>query len=132
MDRHGEKWNIYEETNLLNRIKTLSITDVAKQHKRSEGAIISRLKLIAIRLHTKKYDIKNIIEITKLTENQILECIKKKQINIEKEKLHIKKVTSISNIINLQEKIIELMDEKIKMSQEIIELKSKISDLLKN
>ena len=55
-----------------------------------------------------------------------------KQINIEKEKLHIKKVTSISNIINLQEKIIELMDEKIKMSQEIIELKSKISDLLKN
>ncbi len=76
MDRHGEKWNIYEETNLLNRIKTLSITDVAKQHKRSEGAIIYRLKLIAIRLHT-KYDIKNIIEITKLTENQILECIKK-------------------------------------------------------
>ena len=130
MDRHGEKWNIYEETNLLNRIKTFSITDVAKQHKRSEGAIISRLKLIANRLHTKKYDIKNIIEITKLTENQILECIEKKQINIEK--LHIKKVTSISNIINLQEKIIELMDEKIKMSQEIIELKSKISDLLKN
>jgi hypothetical protein len=130
MDRHGEKWNIYEETNLLNRIKTLSITDVAKQHKRSEGAIISRLKLIAIRLHTKKYDIKNIIEITKLTENQILECIEKNQINIEK--LHIKKVTNISNIINLQEKIIELMDEKFKMSQEIIELKSKISDLLKN
>ncbi len=130
MDRHGEKWNIYEETNLLNRIKTLSITDVAKQHKRSEGAIISRLKLIAIRLHTKKYDIKNIIEITKLTENQILECIEKNQINIEK--LHIKKITSISNIINLQEKIIELMDEKFKMSQEIIELKSKISDLLKN
>ena len=130
MDRHGEKWNIYEETNLLNRIKILSITDVAKQHKRSEGAIISRLKLIAIRLHTKKYDIKNIIEITKLTENQILECIEKNQINIEK--LHIKKVTSISNIINLKEKIIELMDEKFKMSQEIIELKSKISDLLKN
>ncbi len=114
MNRYGEKWSDQEENQLLSSIKLKSIEEISNQHKRSQGAINSRLKYIAVRMYNNGSEIDEIINITTLKESVILDSIDRNE---------KKKSLSPENIAILQNRIIELLEEKLYLNNEINKLK---------
>jgi hypothetical protein len=114
MNRYGEKWSEQEENQLLSSIKLKSIGEISNQHKRSQGAINSRLKYIAVRMYNNGSEIDEIINITTLKESVILDSIDRNE---------KKKSISPENIAILQNRIIELLEEKLYLNNEINKLK---------
>ena len=123
MNRYGEKWCDDEEKKLLKNIKIKSITDIADEHKRSETAISCRLKYIAVRMYNNGYDVNHIIDVTNLKESVILDSIEKNK---------KKKLTTPENVTILQNRIIQLLEEKLILNNEINHLKMENLILKKN
>jgi hypothetical protein len=70
----GEKWNDEEEKLLLEELsKNICIEVIAQSHKRTIGAINSRLGKIAYKLLTNNSSIEEIIMKTKLDDYKIIE-----------------------------------------------------------
>lgn len=115
MNRYGHPWNLEEENKLLNLIKEKkNIEYIADSHKRTTGAIKARLKYIAVKLFNDDENIDKIKTITNLSENIILESI---------EKFKSKKLQSKENVTLYQNRIIELLEDKIKLERELNDLK---------
>ena len=115
MNRYGHPWNLEEENKLLNLIKEKkNIEYIADSHKRTTGAIKARLKYIAVKLFNDDENIDKIKTITNLSENVILESI---------EKFKSKKLQSKENVTLYQNRIIELLEDKIKLERELNDLK---------
>jgi hypothetical protein len=115
MNRYGHPWNLEEENKLLNLIKEKkNIEYIADSHKRTTGAIKARLKYIAVKLFNDDENIDKIKTITNLSENIILESI---------EKFKSKKLQSKENVTLYQNRIIELLEDKLKLEKELNDLK---------
>ena len=115
MNRNGHRWNLEEENKLLNLIKEKkNIEYIADSHKRTTGAIKARLKYIAVKLFNDDENIDKIKTITNLSENVILESI---------EKFKSKKLQSKENVTLYQNRIIELLEDKLKLEKELNDLK---------
>jgi hypothetical protein len=115
MNRYGHPWNLEEENKLLNLIKEKkNIEYIADSHKRTTGAIKARLKYIAVKLFNDDENIDKIKTITNLSENVILESI---------EKFKSKKLQSKENVTLYQNRIIELLEDKLKLEKELNDLK---------
>ena len=115
MNRNGHRWNLEEENKLLNLIKEKkNIEYIADSHKRTTGAIKARLKYIAVKLFNDDENIDKIKTITNLSENVILESI---------EKFKSKKLQSKENVTLYQNRIIELLEDKLKLERELNDLK---------
>jgi len=115
MNRYGHPWDLEEENKLLNLIKQKkNIEYIADSHKRTTGAIKARLKYIAVKLFNDDENIDKIKIITNLSENIILESI---------EKFKSKKLQSKENVTLYQNRIIELLEDKLKLEKELNDLK---------
>jgi len=115
MNRYGHPWDLEEENKLLNLIKQKkNIEYIADSHKRTTGAIKARLKYIAVKLFNDDENIDKIKIITNLSENIILESI---------EKFKSKKLQSKENVTLYQNRIIELLEDKLKLERELNNLK---------
>jgi len=115
MNRYGHPWDLEEENKLLNLIKEKkNIEYIADSHKRTTGAIKARLKYIAVKLFNDDENIDKIKTITNLSENVILESI---------EKFKSKKLQSKENVTLYQNRIIELLEDKLKLEKELNDLK---------
>lgn len=79
----GSKWTDTEEKTLLDKIKNnLDIEEIAKKHGRTQGAISTRLEVIAMRMYEEnRYDAEYIEELTKMNESRIQDAIYKKNKN---------------------------------------------------
>ncbi|AYV77951.1 MAG: DEAD/SNF2-like helicase [Edafosvirus sp.] len=78
LDQNHKRWDEDEEKQLLKQIKSESISDIATDHKRTDGAIRSRLRHIAYQLHVKGKTVPEIMEITRLSKEKVTELIQKK------------------------------------------------------
>ena len=108
----GKKWTDKEENTLLQELDiNIDLEFIAKNHKRTIGGIRARQRTIAYKLYVKNVSIEEIIKITRLDKETIMEAI-----NINEKKV---KKTS--------ESIIE--PKKILLENEIIEMKSEIKEL---
>ena len=115
MNRNGHRWNLEEENKLLNLIKEKkNIEYIADSHKRTIQSIKVRLKYIAVKLFNDDENIDKIKTITNLSENVILESI---------EKFKSKKLQSKENVTLYQNRIIELLEDKLKLEKELNDLK---------
>jgi len=115
MNRYGHPWNLEEENKLLNLIKEKkNIEYIADSHKRTTGAIKARLKYIAVKLFNDNENIDKIKTITNLSEDVILKSI---------EKFKSKKLQSKENVTLYQNRIIELLEDKLKLEKELNDLK---------
>jgi poly(A) polymerase Pap1 len=115
MNRYGHPWDLEEENKLLNLIKEKkNIEYIADSHKRTTGAIKVRLKYIAVKLFNDNENIDKIKTITNLSEDVILKSI---------EKFKNKKLQSKENVTLYQNRIIELLEDKLKLEKELNDLK---------
>jgi len=115
MNRNGHRWNLEEENKLLNLIKEKkNIEYIADSHKRTIQSIKVRLKYIAVKLFNDNENIDKIKTITNLSEDVILKSI---------EKFKSKKLQSKENVTLYQNRIIELLEDKLKLEKELNDLK---------
>ena len=100
----GKKWTPEEENMLIQRLQeNMTIKYIANVHQRTTGSITARRKQIAYNMHQEQSSIQDIIDITKLTEKQILETIRKmdeekntKNVEISFEQFAYKDVVKVS------------------------------------
>lgn len=123
-ENKGIKWTEEEEKILLEELNNNDdIELISTKHKRTIGGINARRKQIAYSMHIENIPICEIINKTKLNEEQILDIINKK--NIDK-----KKFSKEDEIIEIK-KNFSIEDEIIEIKKEIIELKNIINNLVK-
>ncbi len=73
----GKKWTTYEEQMLLEELQNnMPIQDIAKRHDRSVGGVQSRIHELIYKMSTQNTSIKEIMQKTKLNEDEINEIIK--------------------------------------------------------
>lgn len=77
VDNLGKRWTSEEENKLVEEIKTLSVEEIAKIHKRKTGGISARLCLIASRLILGGKTIEEAMTATKQSKDDIEQFIKK-------------------------------------------------------
>jgi hypothetical protein len=100
----GTKWTPLEEQQLLNEIEQAkSINDIANLHQRTNGAISSRLRLIAYNFYQTGLSIDEIIQKTKLDRLDVLDAIKGRTITQNKEIQKIKNEVKEDNILPISE-----------------------------
>ena len=89
----GKAWKQEEITQLLSEIKEKKSTnDIATAHKRTEGGITSRLRILAADYHTKdSIPINEIMIITGLSKDDVIDAIAKKEYKDETKKKIVKK-----------------------------------------
>ena len=111
----GKKWTDKEENTLLQELDiNIDLEFIAKNHKRTIGGIRARQRTIAYKLYVKNVSIEEIIKITRLDKETIMEAI-----NINEKK--------VKNVKKTSESIIE--PKKFLLENEIIEMKSEIKEL---
>lgn len=73
----GKRWTEEEEKQMVEEIKTLSVEEVAKIHKRMPGGISARLCLVAARLLKEGKTMEEVVLATKQSKDNIEDFIKK-------------------------------------------------------
>jgi hypothetical protein len=107
MSRVGCKWCIKEEQKLLEIIKYKTISETAVLLKRTNGSIKKRLLLISYNMYNDGYEINEIITKTKILKKSLIGFLKKQN----KEKKENVNISYLQDKINLQNKIIKLLEE---------------------
>jgi hypothetical protein len=108
----GTKWTDEEEKQLLNEIaQNISKEKIAIIHKRNIGGISSRINEIAYRMFIQNILIDEIINKTKLKEQQILDFIEKKKAIKNESKTKQKKIVVESKPINIENEILEIKEQ---------------------
>ena len=107
MSRFGCKWCIKEEQKLLEIIKYKTISETAVLLKRTNGSIKQRLLLISYRMYNDGHEINEIITKTKILKKSLIRFLKKQN----KEKKENINISYLQDKINLQNKIIKLLEE---------------------
>jgi len=119
----GKKWEYIEEQTLLDELsRNMDIEFIAIRHGRTVGGINSRRREIAYKLYNQNCPIEEIINKTKLTRDEILETIKKKNLTS-----NIKNTNNVKQPVNNES---ELKAEMREMRNEISELKKTIKELV--
>lgn len=112
MDNIGKYWTESEDENLLNELlKEIPIKEISKVHKRSNGAIISRINFLIRRMYKNNISIDEIVIRTKKEEQEIMEIINKKsKKNIDNTNEEIEELKNKVNILeNTLEKLVNIL-----------------------
>lgn len=110
----GKRWTPDEELSLMHELKNdIDVNEISDIHQRTIGGITSRIKLIAYNMYKKNININEILQNTKLEENELTEYINKKEQTINKKEQTINK-----NNVNINNKLnnIEIMIRQILMN----------------
>ena len=136
----GKKWSGDEINNLLNEIKEKTIEDISKIHKRTVGGIRSRLKVIAAsKFIDESKSIPEIMAITKLSKEEIIDAINKREYYDEqkKNKIQIIEKEILSPTITTQSNIkdyLKYKTEKSELQEILVALKTiekRVADYIK-
>jgi|Laugresu1bdmlbsd_1035121.scaffolds.fasta_scaffold31210_2 hypothetical protein len=80
LENMGTAWHEQEIQGLLDEIKRdLSINDIAKAHKRTNGGIRSRLRIIAYDKYKASMPINDIVTLTRLSKDDIIDTINRRE-----------------------------------------------------
>lgn len=94
--RNGKKWEEDEVTLLLQSIQdNKSMTDIAREHRRTPGAIESELRKIAYRFWQDEKSVEEIARLTSLSEEEVELAISRRQQIQEKKKEELPKIKDI-------------------------------------
>ena len=128
-ENKGIKWTEEEEKILLEELNNNDdIELISTKHKRTIGGINARRKQIAYSMHIENIPMCEIINKTKLNEEQILDIINKN--NNSKQNINKKKISTENEIIEIKKKIC-IEDEIVEIKKEIIEFKNIINNFVK-
>ena len=121
-------WTHEEEKQLLEELKNgMDEDDIAINHQRTVGGIRARVRLIAYKMHINSYPMSEIIEKTKLTEEEIMNAIerrnnKTKKTNQENTNGHGQTVTvKIENTSSELQAKIDALDKKMDIVLSILQ-----------
>ena len=121
----GEKWSEDEKNKLLEELEAnMDIETIAKNHKRKVGGITSRIRHIANELYMRGCSIEDIILKTKISENDMLNIIKRNS-NVDKNEKKDKKqirsseINIITELYELKKSLNEINDKIDKMISKI-------------
>ena len=117
---HGKRWTDEEEHQLLRELEqNLVKKEIAKNHKRTNGAITARINKIAYEMFIKDIPKELIIRRTKLTEKKLIEIIERnKDKNKYKDK---KKISKIKKELKNMNKNMEKMNKNMEMILKLLE-----------
>jgi hypothetical protein len=124
----GQRWTDAEEEDLLGEIKGgMCMNEIALQHQRSTGGIMSRLREIAFRFHTSGMDMISIIRITGLTELQITDTIERREASQKKGQVPMKPITEFFapapvSIATTSKDIVAMMKELTSLKEDVKEM----------
>ena len=114
----GKAWKQDEITQLLSEIKEKKSTkDIATAHKRTEGGVTSRLRSLAADYYCKdSMPINEIMVITGLSKDSVIDAIAKKEYKDETKKKSVKKSESseLQEILELLKSIEKRVSDYIK------------------
>ena len=80
LENMGTPWREPEVSALLKEIKDgITIQHIAKSHKRTEGGIRSRLREIAYDKYKDKMSINDIVELTRLSKDDVIDVINRRE-----------------------------------------------------
>ena len=80
LENRGAPWRDSEVQQLLKEIKdNISFEDIAKAHKRTESGIRSRLRVIAYDKYKENMSINNIVALTRLPKDDVIDSINKRE-----------------------------------------------------
>ena len=120
----GQKWTNEEDTLLFKELgENIDIQLIAQSHNRTIGGINARRKEIAYKLYSNNETIKEIISKTKLSEEQLIETIKKKT-----NKLEGNPVIKIDNQLSIE--INKIKNDIKETKNDIKEMKNSIKELV--
>ena len=125
----GTPWRETEVAQLLDEVKSgQTYEEIAKTHKRTPGGIISHLKVIAYQNHKNEMPMSEIIALTGISKNDIIDYIIKKEAYDElKEK---RKGERVKNVI--VDKSENTPKPQVSQSAEIAELKNEVLSIKKD
>jgi len=96
LENMGTPWREPEVSALLKEIKDgITIQHIAKSHKRTEGGIRSRLREIAYDKYKDKMSINDIVELTRLSKDDVIDVINRREYADEKKAEKSKKPSPV-------------------------------------
>jgi len=137
----GSSWRESEENQLLDEIKEGHTYDqISKAHKRTVGGITARLKQIALEQYKKEMPMDEIIKLTRISKNDLIDIIiRREQYEENKEKRKQEKITkyttkpSESEVLAPNPKSKQVVELRLDTSSaEIAELKNEVLSLKKD
>lgn len=123
----GTPWREPEVSTLLKEIKDgIRIQEIAKSHKRTEGGIRSRLREIAYDKYKEQMSINDIMELTRLSKDDVIDTITRREYADEKKAEKSKKPSPvvIAKEAEVLSKTLEPKSEKSELQEILKTLKS--------
>lgn len=127
LENMGTPWREPEVSTLLKEIKDgIRIQEIAKSHKRTEGGIRSRLREIAYDKYKEQMSINDIMELTRLSKDDVIDTITRREYADEKKAEKSKKPSPvvIAKEAEVLSKTLELKTEKSELQEILKTLKS--------
>ena len=127
LENMGKPWREPEVTALLKEIKDgITIQEIAKSHKRTEGGIRSRLREIAYDKYKEQMSINDIMELTRLSKDDVIDTITRREYADEKKAEKSKKPSPvvIAKEAEVLSKTLEPKTEKSELQEILKTLKS--------
>ncbi len=128
MQNAGNIWTDGEEQFLLFQIsRGTNLYDIANNHKRSKYAIQMRLKFIANKMYKRKIPIEEIINQTRLSENEIYKYIHAQ--SLQNKNTNKNTNTESSNLEKIKQELIHIKNDNIKLHEEIKIIKKQLENI---
>ena len=127
LENMGTPWREPEVSTLLKEIKDgIRIQEIAKSHKRTEGGIRSRLREIAYDKYKEQMSINDIMELTRLSKDDVIDTITRREYADEKKAEKSKKPPPvvIAKEAEVLSKTLEPKTEKSELQEILKTLKS--------
>ena len=127
LENMGTPWREPEVSTLLKEIKDgIRIQEIAKSHKRTEGGIRSRLREIAYDKYKEQMSINDIMELTRLSKDDVIDTITRREYADEKKAEKSKKPSPvvIAKEAEVLSKTLEPKTEKSELQEILKTLKS--------
>lgn len=125
-ERTGEKWTCAEENQLLTELKRgICISEISKNHQRSQGAIHSRIKEIAYRLYISGIEFGSIQKTTKVNKYDFDSYLRKRHELTKHIGIYSDKYSNDSSTMNL-----EIQQFKTELKKDVESLKTHLQQTI--
>jgi len=131
----GAAWRESEIEQLLNEVRDgQTYEEIAKTHKRTVGGIVSRLKDIAYECHNKQMSINEIVVLTSISKNDVIDTIvqkDKRKENIEKRKEKHAAGFELSSKTKPTSQTTSAPSEIAELTNEVVSIKKDVKEILR-
>ena len=131
----GAAWRESEIEELLEEVRDgQTYEEIAKTHKRTVGGIITRLKDIAYECHNKQMPINEIVLLTSISKNDVIDTIiqkDKRKENMEKRKEKQATVFELSSKTKPVTQTTSTSSEIAELKNEVLSIKKDVKEILR-